>query len=302
VLNLFKRQAATNDISLGYIIKDKVPAELITDKLRLKQILTNLVSNANKFTSSGSIQIIVDSAGQVNDQVKLSFEVRDSGIGISADHLSRLFKPFSQGDASITRRFGGTGLGLVICERLVELLGGSMSIESTPHIGTSIFFSLVAGFKESKPVNQLLPVQEKLSADFAYRFPMNILVAEDNFINQKVIKRLLEKLGYQPVIVNNGREALELVCTNKFEIILMDVQMPEIDGLEATRIIRTQTYHQPVIVAMTASAMAEDKADCLTAGMNHFVSKPISIAELLNVFEKVYQECVKSTVLLTENK
>jgi len=302
VLSLFGKQAQKNKINILYHIDALIAQRIITDRLRLKQILINLVSNALKFTHHGQISINVKLLDVKDENLKLSFEVRDTGIGISADKISRLFQPFSQGDSSTTRKYGGTGLGLVICERLVELLGGSINIESTVHKGTSIFFSM-----QAKTPHQ--PIKDKpasgnkgadaISAEFAYRFPLKILVAEDNLINQKVIKQILGKLGYQPVLVNNGKEALEMVCTNTFDLIFMDVQMPELDGLEATRMIRRQQMQQPVIIAMTASAMAEDKAECLQAGMNYFVSKPISFDELLNKLEKTFTD--RAGVSVTSN-
>ncbi|HVS94244.1 MAG TPA: two-component regulator propeller domain-containing protein [Mucilaginibacter sp.] len=292
VLSLFVKQAAKSQIRILYHIDEKIPAHIITDRLRLKQILINLVNNALKFTHAGEIAVNVKALDVSARNIKLSFEVKDTGIGISDDKISRLFQPFSQGDSSITRRYGGTGLGLVICERLVGLLGGSINIESTLHQGTSIFFSIQAGMTPEGERTEPVKVQAKpiISADFACKFPLKIMVAEDNPINQKVIKQVLNKLGYQPVLVGNGKEVLEMVCTNPFDVILMDVQMPEIDGLEATRLIRRQNLAQPVIIAMTASAMTEDKAQCFEAGMDHFVSKPISFDELMKKLEICFSD------------
>ena len=291
VLHLFGKQAQKNKLQVSYYIDKLIPVHIITDKLRLKQILANLVSNALKFTHHGGISVNVRPLHIRENDIKLSFEVQDTGIGISADKISRLFQPFSQGDSSTTRQYGGTGLGLVICERLVELLGGSINIESQVHKGTSIFFSIHGTVPErnvTREKNVAAKPATVISADFAENFPLRILVAEDNTINQKVIKQILGKLGYQPVLVNNGKEALEMVCTNSFDVLLMDVQMPEMDGLEATRLIRKQKIEQPAIIAMTASAMAEDKADCVQAGMDYFVSKPVSFNELLSTLQKAY--------------
>ncbi|MBS1524915.1 MAG: response regulator [Bacteroidetes bacterium] len=287
VLSLFAKQAEKSQIRILYHIDKKIPAHIITDRLRLKQILINLVSNALKFTHAGEIAVNVKALDISGENIKLSFEVKDTGIGISDDKISRLFQPFSQGDSSITRRYGGTGLGLVICERLVGLLGGSINIESALHRGTSIFFSIQAKTLAEGERTESVQTQEKtvISADFALKFPLKIMVAEDNPINQKVIRQVLNKLGYQPVLVGNGKEVLEMVCTNPFDVILMDVQMPEMDGLEATRLIRGQKLAQPVIIAMTASVMAEDKTQCLEAGMDYFVSKPISFDELMKKLE-----------------
>jgi signal transduction histidine kinase/ligand-binding sensor domain-containing protein/CheY-like chemotaxis protein len=293
VLKLFSKQAANNNIRLTCSIDKAIPQKIISDRLRLKQILINLVGNAIKFTKDGSINISVGKLYNEVGNLKLSFEVRDTGIGISPDKLSRLFRPFSQGDSSTTRKYGGTGLGLVICQRLVELLGGSMNVESEPDKGTAVLFSILctAGVQQDATHPAELRAEgSPVSVDFALKFPMNILIAEDNLINQKVIKQVLKKFGYVPQVANNGREALAATQTEDFDLVLMDVQMPEMDGLEATALIRKQNRRQPVIIAMTASAMPEDKLNCLHAGMNYFISKPISIAELLVHLEKAFKD------------
>src|SRR3569833_2974746 len=182
VLNLFGKQAAKNHIRILYHIDEKIPSHIITDRLRLKQVLSNLVSNALKFTHAGEIAINVKVQDISGGNLKLLFEVKDTGIGISDDKIARLFQPFSQGDSSITRRYGGTGLGLVICERLVGLLGGSMNIESALHQGTSIFFSIEAKvLPEIEHSDQVSEKQEKsaISQDFASQYPLRIMVDED---------------------------------------------------------------------------------------------------------------------------
>lgn len=294
VMSFYSRLAANKNISLTHHVDSSIPARIISDPLRLKQILMNLLGNALKFTHDGSIDLSISSIATDDGLLKLRFEVKDTGIGISADKLTRLFKPFTQGDASITRKYGGTGLGLAICERLVELLGGSINIESQENEGTAIIFSIIA---QSEAVNKDAPGKKendgaKITTDFAIHFPLNILVAEDNLINQKVILQLLKKLGYQPRLANNGKEVLNALSAENFDIILMDVQMPEMDGLEATRIIRAENEEQPVIIAMTASAMPEDKAECLRAGMDYFVSKPVSFNELTASLQKAFMQNV----------
>jgi signal transduction histidine kinase/ligand-binding sensor domain-containing protein/CheY-like chemotaxis protein len=302
VLKLFNGQAAKNNIALNYSIDKNIPEKLISDRLRLKQVLINLVGNAIKFTKEGDITVDVKLLSLEDGQLKLSFEVNDTGVGISPENLSRLFKPFSQGDSSTTRKYGGTGLGLVICERLVQLLGGSMNVESAFESGTKVVFSVVCQLNKTPDAARLNTEthhsKEVISADFAKKFPMKILVAEDNIINQKVIKQVLKKFGYQPFMVNNGREAVDIAQMEKFDLILMDVQMPELDGLEATQEIREQKdAHQPVIIAMTASAMPEDKIKCLAAGMNYFMSKPIGFAELLVHLEKSYIDTMNKATI-----
>jgi signal transduction histidine kinase/ligand-binding sensor domain-containing protein/ActR/RegA family two-component response regulator len=290
VMKFYGRIAAGKNIRIAGYVDSNVPALIVSDPLRLKQILMNLLGNALKFTHDGRIDLSICAAPTDDGSLKLRFEVKDTGIGISADKLAKLFKPFTQGDASITRKYGGTGLGLVICERLVELLGGSINIESRENQGTSIIFSIIA---KAEAVNaNITPTPEKnsvkISPDFASNFPLSILVAEDNLINQKVVLQLLKKLGYQPKLAGNGNEVLEALAIDSFDVILMDVQMPEMDGLEATRVIRKEKEYQPIIIAMTASAMPEDKAECLRAGMDYFMSKPVSFNELTTNLQKAF--------------
>jgi len=420
VLDLFSEAAAKKQLELLYRIDHQVPVQLIGDQLRVRQVLINLINNAIKFTGKGEILIEINLLERNDDNLNISFKIRDTGAGIPKDKLPRLFKAFSQVDTSTTRTHGGTGLGLVICERLVDLMGGQIAIESEQGKGTTVSFNIkstinkkaanpdaafnIAGAQGKrillidrnlttlkvledqlkqwklnvvsassandalklltnggkfslvitgthipgtdtlelshaikkidpsvqvilacsvieksknqerfakillKPIKQQLlyniiqtelmhnkPVEHEkipvalLSEQFAEKFPMKILIAEDNLINQKLITKVITKLGYQPQMANNGKQVLEIVDKEFFDVILMDVQMPEMDGLETTRIVRSRDTRQPFIIAMTASAMAEDKAECLEAGMNYFVSKPISIQGLVTVLEKSFK-------------
>lgn len=423
VLDMFADKAGKLGLDLVYEMDHDVPAQVIGDNFRLRQVLVNLVSNAIKFTKQGEIFIGVHliNAGN-NGPLELSFEIRDTGIGIAEDKLDRLFKAFSQVDSSTTRRYGGTGLGLVICEKLVALMGGGIFVESKENIGTTFTFTIQAAasmrsfrtyvtshlagvegkkvlvvddnftnrsilknqleiwklkpavvssgaealkilkqgmqfdlmltdmqmpdldgcqlaaqvkqlypnlpivllssvgdernkkyaglFKSiltkpikhellckliidelrgsTKPVKADLPVAgSKLTEDFAIQHPLTILVAEDNLANQKLTLKILSKLGYKAQLSENGRQAADQAALQHFDVILMDVQMPEIDGLEATRMIRLQEKNiQPVIIAMTANAMKEDKDECLRAGMDDFLSKPVRMDDLLNALIK----------------
>jgi signal transduction histidine kinase/DNA-binding response OmpR family regulator len=423
VLDMFAGKAAITGIDLLYQIDRDVPAVIMADELRIKQILINLVGNGVKFTSSGEVFVSIHVLRNLRDEnLELLFEVSDTGIGIPEDKLSRLFKSFSQVDSSTTRKYGGTGLGLVISEKLVELMGGQITVNSMEGHGSTFSFNMItrpgqdslkpyavhniSGLKGrkvlvvddnetnlhilkeqleqwklipvmatsgekglriltedpsfnlvisdmqmpvmdgvrfarsvkrefpelpiillssigeeynknhqdlfasilTKPTKQGVlckhilntleapgqsPLEDKknhqvLSADFAKNFPMNILVAEDNTINQKLITHVLSRLGFTVVIKENGKKAIEELQKNKYDIVLMDIQMPEMDGLEATRIIRKSNKHKPVIIALTANAMQGDQEECLRAGMDDYLSKPVKIEELVKVLETWY--------------
>ena len=421
VLDVFASKAGKQGLDLVYEIDYNVPAQIIGDSLRLRQILVNLVSNAIKFTEQGEIFVGVHLVKtKDNGQIELQFEIRDTGIGIPADKMERLFKAFSQVDSSTSRKYGGTGLGLIICEKLIGLMGGQIDVTSKENEGTTFTFTMlssassqslrtyitnhIAGvegkqvlvvddnltnrcilknqlelwkiiptlassgaealeilakghhfdliltdmqmpdmdgcelaqelqkmypqipiillssvgdernkryaglFKsiltkpikqemlckliinelrgKSKPLAEIQAVTQKLSPDFAKDHPLKILVAEDNPVNQKLALKILSKLGFEAALAENGKIAVEMANEVAYDIILMDVQMPEIDGQEATRIIRQSMEIQPIIIAMTANAMKEDKDDCLKAGMDDFLSKPVKLEELVNMLAK----------------
>ncbi len=421
VLDVFAGRAGKLGLDLVYEIDYNVPAQIIGDSLRLRQILVNLVSNAIKFTDQGEIFVGVHLNKVSNDgQIELQFEIRDTGIGIPADKMERLFKAFSQVDSSTSRKYGGTGLGLVICEKLIGLMGGSIDVKSKENVGTTFTFTMqssassqslrtyvtnhIAGMEgkqvlvvddnltnrcilknqlemwkllptlassgaealeimakgtefdllltdmqmpdmdgcelaqqvqrlypelpiillssvgdernkqyeglfrsiltkpikqemlckliinelrgKTKPVTELQSAKQKLSIDFSKEHPLKILVAEDNLVNQKLTLKILSKLGFEAALAENGSVAVEMANQQPYDIILMDVQMPEIDGLEATRIIRQGMEVQPTIIAMTANAMKEDRDECLKAGMDDFLSKPVKLEELVNMLAK----------------
>lgn len=421
VMDLFSQKVATQGLDLVYHIGFDVPPFLIGDSLRLKQVLINLINNAIKFTPQGEVLIKIFLNKKISaEEAEIGFSVKDTGIGIAEDKLSSLFKAFSQVDSSTTRKYGGTGLGLVISERLVNLMGGDISANSTYGKGSVFSFSIKAGISKKfapEPLicdlgslagnrilivddNQtnltilrtqlehwkLVPVQASsgdeamsilasdanfqlvitdmqmpgmdgvaftkavkeqlpqlpvimlssigneskknfpglfsailtkpvkqhhlcnsirqainnqaaepagddrgkriLSYDFAQQFPLRILVAEDNPINQKLIGRVLNKLGYEPDMVQSGAEVLDKMKVNTYDTILMDVQMPDIDGLEATAEIRKNNWQQPFIIAMTANAMPEDREICLKAGMDEYIAKPMRLEEVVEMLKK----------------
>jgi PAS domain S-box-containing protein len=431
VFDLFATKAAKVNLDLIYQIDHNIPAHIKGDSLRFKQVLINLVGNAIKFTIKGEIFVGVHLLKNHNDIMELACEVRDTGIGIPENKLGRLFQAFSQVDSTTTRKYGGTGLGLVISEKLVGLMGGKIMVESIEGQGTTFTFTLktqpsleavktfvnynMVGIENKKvlivddnPTNrrilkyeleqwkliptladsgdgalQLLqsssfdliitdmqmpgmdglqlalairekypdvpiillssigddrtsahskhfssilnkPVKQsvlrkhvlaqfrspdktiadtsalsrKLSQDFAKQYPLDILIVEDNPVNQKLAERVLFKLGYKSTTVQNGLEAVKKVNQNHFDLVLMDIQMPEMDGLTATREIRLLKKTQPIIIAMTANAMQGDKEQCLKAGMNDYITKPIVLDVLLNMLVKWSEKSTTPTDLI----
>ena len=420
VLDLFAAKAASTGLDLLYQINYDVPTMIVGDALRIKQVLMNLVGNAIKFTKEGEIFVGVEVKDHKQDDYELTFTIRDTGIGIEQDKIERLFKAFSQVDSSTTRKYGGTGLGLIICEKLVGLMGGTIQVESVPGVGTTFTFSIRTTASRSsflnyvhfntdglqgkkilvvddnktnrdilqtqllhwkfqptvacsaeealkflaeendfelvitdmqmpgtdgvglaqnirqenptlpilllssigneqkkqfehlfsqiltKPVKQKVlskaiashlkktikpglrgeTVSGKLTEDASAHIPLRILIAEDNPVNQTLAVRTLQKLGYETSVAENGVIALQELQRSSYDMILMDVQMPEMDGLEATRIIRQDPNLQPIIIAMTANAMTEDKEACLQAGMDDYISKPIRMDQLVQTLSK----------------
>jgi signal transduction histidine kinase/CheY-like chemotaxis protein/ligand-binding sensor domain-containing protein len=422
VLDVFAEKAAQSGLDLMYHIDEQIPVDIVGDSGRLRQVLMNLVSNAVKFTHKGEIYIEVLMLKKTGkNHLELEFKIRDTGIGIPEDKIDRLFKAFSQVDSSTTRKYGGTGLGLVICEKLVNLMGGTIKVSSVPGEGSTFTFTLftihgkqtatpavnmnlvgVAGKKvlvaddnltnriilqkqleqwnllpflagsgddalkilaeenhfdlvlsdmqmpgmdgiqlarSIKKTHPSLPIillsslgdernkefpglfnavltkpirhqilckyilQELRSRDknnnteaesteaqsdenFAKQYPLRILLAEDNAINQLLAVKMLNTIGYESTKAENGHQVLEYLKSEKFDLILMDVQMPEMDGLETTKIIRTQMQSQPVIIAMTANAMQSDEEDCINAGMDDYLSKPVRVETLKVMIEK----------------
>lgn len=406
VLELFAAKIADTGIDLIYEIDENIPNYIIADSLRLGQVLINMIGNAIKFTSKGEVFINVTTI-ILTDHFEIYFEIRDSGIGIPENQLGNLFKAFNQLDSSTTRKYGGTGLGLVICKRLIELMGGNIMVKSIAEKGSSFTFKILAeagynpkmlsGTKRANPcegkkilvvddnltylkiiksqlqklkaivktvssgeqafqilasgedidliitdlrmpemdgitlcrkiktLNENLPIvvlssfgdesrkkyanlftsiltkpvrqeyliqvvesifkkenevtvitkKTNLSEEFAKVYPFKILVAEDIFMNQKLILWILNKLGYSPDLANNGKEVLSMMLSKNYDVILMDIQMPVMDGLETAKLIRQIYGPNPLIMAMTANAMKEDKEKCFEAGMDDYISKPI---------------------------
>jgi signal transduction histidine kinase/ActR/RegA family two-component response regulator len=282
--DLFTQRCASKGVAIEIEIAPEIPEFLIADSTRITQVLLNLVSNAVKFTSAGSVRVEVSGLAS-GDLWMLTFAIKDSGIGIPSDRIDRLFKPFSQVDSSTTRRFGGTGLGLAICQRLVEMMQGRISVSSIAGVGSSFIFTIPAElsgvtFGVAAPAEKAAPVV-LLDKTFAENHPLRLLVAEDNPVNQKVILMTLAKLGYRADAVCNGLEAVECGSRKAYDMLVLDMQMPEMDGLEAAQTLRRTlpAENMPYMVALTANAFTEDRTACLAAGMNEFLTKPLRIED-----------------------
>ena len=287
---LFRREAERKGIRLGVELSPDLPEWIEGDILRLRQILVNLVGNAVKFTEHGEVTLAANvRRASKRDDLILDLAVHDTGIGIPETKQSELFKPFSQVDASTTRRYGGTGLGLAICHRLVEQMDGKIRIKSTAGKGTSFFIEIPTR-AASPPPDALRPKEAALptfDVNLAKRRPNDILVTEDNPVNQRIVLQILGRLGYEADLATNGREAVEAARRKTYDLIFMDIRMPEMDGLEATRKIRRRdsSMQRPWIVAMTAHVLEEDRDACRAAGMDGFLTKPLSIPEIVDVLE-----------------
>ena len=280
VVDLFHSQAEQKGLTFTLEQDGDIPDALQGDPLRLSQVLLNLCGNALKFTEQGSVTLRIGMEQDNVGSVRLRFAVEDTGVGMTAEQRARLFQPFVQADISTTRKYGGTGLGLVISKMLVEMMGGTIEVESTPGSGSVFRFTVTipkAAAVEAAPVS----MQEIVSS--AALSGLRILLAEDNEINQEIAKALLEDMGVIVHVAGNGEEALNLLKQERFDGILMDIQMPVMDGLTATRAIRVlpdeQVRNLPII-AMTAHVMQEDRDKSLQAGMNDHITKPIDLTEL----------------------
>ncbi len=295
VLDLLGPRAREKKLQLVCAVSDALPTTLVGDVTRLRQILINLVGNAIKFTHAGGVTVSVEPDTEPPaDKTRpraVHFAVRDTGIGIPHDKLDRLFKSFSQVDSSTTRQYGGTGLGLAICQRLCSLMGGRVWVESISGEGSTFHFIIEVGLPDA-PTADLAANGSRpasvLDATLAERLPLRILLTDDDAINRKVGSALLKKLGYQPALACNGVEALAALERDAFDVVFMDMQMPEMDGREATRqiIARWPDGTRPRIVAMTAEALEGDREKCLALGMDDYVPKPVRVPEIRAALER----------------
>ncbi|HEX5486150.1 MAG TPA: ATP-binding protein, partial [Limnobacter sp.] len=277
------RQAAhydkLNTVGLSYQISGSVPARIMADPTRLRQVLINLIGNALKFTHNGRVKVICEMHKQ-----NIRIAVQDTGIGIEPEVIPNLFADFTQADASINRRYHGTGLGLAICKRLVSLMEGEIGVHSEVGKGSEFWFEIPCVRGEDAEPAQTAPPTELPAGqpNPARKQPLHILIAEDNEMNQKIIQHILDRIGYTYALVSNGQEAVERIGREDFDLVLMDIRMPVMSGLDATRLIRQMPGRNRniPILAVSADTLEEQFEECKSAGINDFISKPISRSEL----------------------
>ncbi|HEX4593577.1 MAG TPA: ATP-binding protein [Bryobacteraceae bacterium] len=304
--SIFALQARAKGLDFASAVSGNLPDIVVGDAGRVRQVLTNLIGNAVKFTDSGRIDVEVEQVRSAQDGILVRFTVRDTGIGIPPEQQNRLFESFTQGDGSSTRKYGGTGLGLSISKQLVELMGGQLGVESKPGEGSRFWFTGSFGKAPAiapppkKPIPApsptsapapapMVPIPSMPEKPNGSHRKLRVLLAEDNEINQRIALRLLEKLGVGADAVDNGRAAVEALSQRSYDLVLMDCQMPDMDGFEATAVIRNRERGKgrTPICALTANAMEGDREKCLAAGMDDYISKPVGLEKLREAVERL---------------
>jgi len=298
VIKILRYKAVQKKLDFSFEFESDVPELVVGDPLRLKQVLINLCNNAIKFTNEGYVHICVKLIDIIDSTIRLIFEVKDTGIGISPENQKKLFKSFSQADASTTRKFGGTGLGLAISKNLVQLMNGDIGIISEEGKGAVFHFNCEFGIS-SQGLSQ--KDTDKLEESIQIDKKMRILLAEDNIINQKVAILNLQKLGHSVSVVENGCLAVEKFIEEQPDLIFMDIQMPEMDGVEATAKIRewescNNVQFRVPIVAMTANTLKTDKELFISSGMDDYLSKPFVAEELIRVMNRLYKQLERKNI------
>lgn len=290
IFSLFQMEASKKKLELVFFIDEAVPSVLYGDMSRLRQILTNLIANSIKFTEYGGVYLMASL--KENDQCRyvLEFTIKDTGIGIAPEKANHLFQPFSQLDSSMTRKYGGTGLGLAICKNLVEMMGGTIRVDTEEERGATFVFTV-----NMLPYNQMLEDEElpilAERPDGQGDSQATILVVDDHPVNQKLMVSMLKKIGLSSDIAEDGSQALEMALNYSYDLIFMDLQMPIMDGLECTRRIRSELGNrsQPAIIAMTANVMDGIRDHCIETGMNGYISKPVKMANVKQKISEFHQ-------------
>jgi len=294
-VNTLEFIAHEKGLQLSATVHPEVPDQLMGDPHRLRQVLLNLINNGVKFTRAGSVRVQVRLEEQHDGEAVLRFDVVDTGIGLSKEQQKFIFEPFRQADGSVTRKYGGTGLGLAICASLVELQGGSMSVRSVKGEGSTFSFKIRCGVCcEAEMSSPKRPVDRPAAGGLPQA--LSILLAEDNRVNQLLVVRLLQGRGHRVEVVGDGQAALKAIEEKSFDLILMDIQMPELDGLETARILRERErngHRVAPIIAMTAHAMKGDRDKCIEAGMTGYISKPIQPDQLFALMEDVLAQAAQ---------
>ena len=285
-LDMVALEADEKGLKLAHAFSYEVPDTIIGDHGRLRQILVNLLNNAVKFTDKGGISVSVSSRAVEGVRRQILFSVKDTGIGIPQDKMSNIFEPFTQLERTISRKRDGVGLGLAITKNLVELMGGTIWAESTPGQGTTFYVMIEAKAVPCQRLNFADADESSVMESFPEKKALRILIAEDNPSNQKVLVEMLKRMGYRSDAVADGREVVQALHRLPYDLILMDVKMPEMDGITATRVIRKLWPNGPRIVGITAYALKGDREKCLEAGMDDYISKPIKMNELAEVLRK----------------
>ncbi len=291
-IKLLMPKAKEKGINYSAKIDPSVPMYAKGDPIRLKQIVINLTNNAIKFTDKGFVKIEVETIKIESHQRKYLFKVIDSGIGVPKSAGMRIFAEYLQADEATTRKFGGTGLGLPIAKKLVELMHGEIGYDSKEGMGSTFWFTVVLAIGKEPPYSLTEDDFANIADD---KNKYSILIAEDNLINQKVVIATLKKMGHRLEVADDGKIAFEMHKKNRYDVILMDIQMPVMDGFESTRLIREYEKKkgfkkQVNIIAMTANAMKEDRERCLSAGMDHYISKPFKASELSKLLDDIFEK------------
>ena len=294
IMAIYTLPAEKKGIQLKSSVSSQIPVKMNGNRRGIMKILRNLTENAIKFSNSGEISVTATLKFQNEAHIEMLLAVEDMGIGIAEENLVNLFQPFSQLDSSSSRSFEGVGIGLSLCKKYTEKMNGEIRVKS--EVGKGSKFEVMLSMRTTPPEKQGTKVapeanqSSKLGKQFSQKHPLNILVAEDNALNQKLIQKILEKLGYTPHMVSNGREAVEANRFNDFDLIFMDVQMPGMDGIEASRIINKEinSPEKPKIIALTANVSEEVRETCLAAGMSDYTTKPLKINQLVTLLEKLH--------------
>ncbi|NQX49017.1 response regulator [Paenibacillus tritici] len=288
VFSLFSAEAGKKNLELAYFIDQKLPRLIYGDMARLRQVLINLVANAVKFTNHGGVYLVASSLPTADNKLVVEFTVKDTGIGISPEKCDRLFQPFSQLDSSMTRKYGGTGLGLAICKSLVGMMGGDIRVESMEEKGATFVFTIQATMPEDE-LESSCREEDSTAKEPDEECRSRVLVVDDHPINQRLMVSMLDKLGYHADVAEDGRQAVELARQSPYDFIFMDLQMPVMDGLEATSLIRENTSGSPdktVIIAMTANVMEGIQNRCSAAGMDGYISKPLKLSSIKQIISR----------------